>query len=172
MSHVIDSTLAIFRSQKGLAERAFSQVTDEQLHQALAPNTNCIAVIVKHMAGNMLSRWTDLFASDGEKPWRHRDNEFVDDVGSRDELLALWERGWACCLAAIEALMPEDLSKNVPIRGEPHTVIRAIHREVSHYGYHVGQIVLIARILAGRNWTTLTVPPGGSEEYNRRVWKR
>ena len=168
----LDSAVAMFRSQKKLAERAIGQLTDEQLHQPLDENTNNVAVIMKHMAGNMCSRWTDFLAADGEKPWRHRDNEFVDDIASRDELMTLWERGWGRLFATMESLTVHDLTRSVTIRGEPHSVIQAVHRELGHYGYHVGQIVLVARVLRKDKWQTLTVPPGGSEEYNRRVWKR
>lgn len=165
------STVTTFQSQKTLAERAILQLTDEQLHTPAAENTNSIAVIMKHMAGNMLSRWTEFLTTDGEKPWRHRDNEFVDDFTSREELMGFWERGWSCLTATLEALTVDDLAKTVTIRGEPHTVILAVHRQLDHYGYHVGQIVLIARVLAKDKWIALSVPPGGSEEYNRRVWK-
>ncbi len=168
----LKSAIATFRSDKKLAERAIGQLSREQLHQALDENTNSVAAIMKHMAGNMLSRWTDFLTTDGEKPWRHRDNEFVDDIASRDELMALWERGWECLFKTLDALTPDDLAKTVHIRGHPHTVIEAIHRQLSHYGYHVGQIVQMARVLAMDNWKTITVPRGGSEEYNRRVWKR
>ena len=165
------SALASFQSQKRLAVRAIAQLADDQLRTPVAENTNSITVIMKHMAGNMLSRWTDFLATDGEKPWRHRDDEFVDDIASRDELMAVWERGWSCLIAALMALTVDDLAKTVTIRGEPHTVIQAVHRQLDHYAYHVGQIVLIARVLAKDKWTTLSVPPGGSEEYNHRLWK-
>lgn len=168
----LSSTLTTFQSQKKLAERAILQVTDEQLRTPVAEHTNSITIIMKHMAGNMLSRWTEFLTTDGEKPWRHRDNEFVDDITSREELMSLWERGWSCLLATLEALTVGDLMNTVTIRGEPHSVILAVHRQLDHYGYHVGQIVLIARMLAKEKWITLSVPPGGSEEYNRRVWKR
>ncbi len=154
------SALTTFQSQKRLAERAILQMTDEQLRTPAAENTNSITVIMKHMAGNMLSRWTEFLTTDGEKPWRHRDNEFVDDITSREELMALWERGWSCLMATLEALTVDDLTKTVTIRGEPHTVILAVHRQLDHYGYHVGQIVLIARVFAKDKWITLSIPPG------------
>ena len=163
---------AVFRSQKDLADRAIAQVSDANLHVSLDPTTNSIAVIMKHMAGNMLSRWTDFLTSDGEKPGRDRDEEFIDRFTSRAEILAHWERGWAALFRTLESLTPEDLGKAITIRGEPPRVIRALDRQLSHYGYHVGQIVLIARVLAGESWTTLTIPRGGSHQYNQRVWKR
>ena len=165
------STLTTFQSQKRLAERAILQLTDEQLRTPVAEHTNSITIIMKHMAGNMLSRWTEFLTTDGEKPWRHRDNEFVDDIPSREELMSLWERGWSCLVATLGALTVDDLMKTVTIRGEPHSVILAVHRQLDHYGYHVGQIVLIARVLAKGEWITLSIPPGGSEEYDRRAWK-
>ena len=163
----------MFRTQKKLAEKAMAQVSDANLRRALDENTNSIAVIVKHMAGNMVSRWTDFLTSDGEKPWRNRDGEFVDDFASREDVMATWERGWKVLFETMESLKPEDLAKDVKIRGEAHSVMRAIIRQIDHYGYHIGQIVLIARVLAvGGNWEVLSIPRGGSEEYNKRVWKK
>jgi hypothetical protein len=166
----LDEALRTFRSQKDLADRAIAQVGDADLRRPLDRNTNSIAVIMKHMAGNMISRWTDLLTSDGEKPDRNRDDEFVDRFTDRAEILAYWNRGWAALFHALQALQPADLGRIVLIRGEPHTVIRAIDRQIAHYGYHVGQIVLIARILAGDHWTTLTIARGQSAEYNRQAW--
>jgi len=168
----LDSAIAKHKAQKDLAERAIVQLGDEQIHQALDENTNSVATIMKHMAGNMLSRWTDFLTTDGEKQWRNRDSEFVDDFQSREDLMAFWQRGWDCLFSTLKALTPEDLEKVVRIRGEPHTVIEATHRGLDHYGYHVGQIVLVARLLAKDNWTTLTVPRGGSEQFNREVWRK
>ena len=167
----LESAIAKYQAQKDLAERAIVQLGDEQLHHPLDENTNSVAVIMKHLAGNMLSRWTDFLTTDGEKQWRNRDREFVDDFPSRDDLTAFWQRGWDCLFATLSALTEGDLTKTVPIRGEPHNVIEAIHRGLDHCGYHVGQIVLVARVLAKDNWTTLTIPRGGSQEYNRRVWQ-
>ena len=166
---VIASAIETFRWQKDLVERAIVQVDDEQLHKPLDPETNSIAVIMKHMAGNMCSRWTDFLTSDGEKPCRHRDDEFVDDIRSRQELQGLWEEGWTCVFDAVSQLSDQDLHKIVHIRGEPHSVIRAIDRAIDHYGYHVGQIVQIARIRAQHDWTTLSIPRGESEAYNQRM---
>ena len=158
ISVVLAEARAVFRSQKDLADRAIAQVSDDHLHEALDPNTNSIAVIMKHMAGNMISRWTDFLTSDGEKPDRHRDEEFIDRPASRDDVIAHWERGWKRLFDTMESLTGDDLAKTVMIRGEKHSAIGAIDRQLSHYGYHVGQIVLIARILARENWTTLTIP--------------
>ena len=167
---VIASALAAFRANKTLADRAVAQLPDEKLHVALDANTNSIAVIMKHVAGNLLSRWTDFLVGDGEKPWRNRDEEFVDTFRSRKEVIDFWERGWDCLFGALESLKPEDLARTVTIRGEPHSVPLAIHRALGHCGYHVGQIVLIARVLAGDEWQVLTIPRGGSANFNRHVW--
>jgi hypothetical protein len=167
---VIDATLFSFRSNKGWADKAIAQLPDDKLHIALDPNTNCIAVIMKHVAGNLLSRWTDFLTTDGEKPWRSRDDEFVDTFTSRAELIAYWESGWQRLLDSLSTLSPDDLGKTVTIRGEPHSVPLAIQRSLAHSGYHVGQIILIARILAGDEWTTITIPRGSSGAFNQKVW--
>jgi len=167
----LEAAIAKHTAQRDLAERAIAQLSDEKLHQPLDENTNSVAIIMKHMAGNMLSRWTDFLTTDGEKDWRNRDSEFVDDFHSRDELMAFWQRGWDCLFSTLNALTAADLTRTVRIRGQPHNVIEAIHRGLDHYGYHVGQIVLVARVLAKDDWTTLTIPRGESQEYNRRVWQ-
>jgi hypothetical protein len=167
---VLDGALTAFRSNKGWADKAIAQLPDDQLHVALDPNTNCIAVIMKHVAGNLLSRWTDFLTTDGEKPWRNRDDEFVDTLAARDELLAYWEAGWQRLFDTLAGLSAADLGKTVTIRGESHSVPLAMQRSLAHCGYHVGQIILIARILAGDHWTTITIPRGASANYNQRVW--
>lgn len=167
---LLDGTLAAFRSSKGWADKAIVQLPDDKLHVALDDNTNCIAVIMKHVAGNLLSRWTDFLTTDGEKPWRNRDDEFVDTFTSREELIAYWESGWQRLFDSLTSLQADDLGKTATIRGEPHSVPLAIQRSLAHCGYHVGQIVLIARILAGARWTTITIPRGGSAGFNQRVW--
>jgi hypothetical protein len=167
---VIEATLASFRANKGWADKAIAQLPDDKLHIALDANTNCIAVIMKHVAGNLRSRWTDFLTTDGEKPWRNRDDEFVDTFTSRSELIDYWNMGWQALFDTLERLSPSDLEKTVLIRGEPHTVPLAIQRSLAHCGYHVGQIILIARILAGDNWTTITIPRGGSVVFNQKVW--
>jgi Protein of unknown function (DUF1572) len=159
-----------FEANKRLADRAVEQVQDEMLHVALDASTNSIAVIMKHVAGNLLSRWTDFLTSDGEKPGRNRDDEFVDSFQSRADLLAYWERGWACLLDSLKSLTPEDLEKTVLIRGEPHSVPLALERSLGHTCYHIGQIVQVARIHAGEKWNTLTIPRGGSEQFNKANW--
>jgi hypothetical protein len=171
LSSIADA-VTVFRAQKDLAERAIAQVTDANLHISLDANTNSIAVIMQHMAGNMLSRWTDFLTTDGEKPDRDRDGEFVDGAESRGEVMQRWERGWSALFQTLASLTVADLGKTVAIRGEPHSIALAINRQLSHYGYHVGQIVMIARIFARDEWTTLTIPRGGSAGYNQRTWAR
>ncbi len=166
----LSAAVNAFEANKRLADRAIVQVADEKLHVALDENTNSIAVIMKHIAGNLLSRWTDFLTTDGEKPWRNRDDEFVDSFGSRQEILDYWEGGWACLFGALKSLKPDDLAKTVLIRGEPHSVPLALERSLGHTCYHIGQIVQVARIHAGSNWDTLTIPRGGSAQYNRQNW--
>jgi hypothetical protein len=167
-SYLKDS-VAIFRYYKKLADRAMQQVTDEQLFATLDEEANSIALVVKHMAGNMRSRWTDFPAADGEKPGRNRDLEFVDPPATRKELLEAWEEGWARLFGALEPLSDADLGRTATIRGEAHSVMQTINRQVAHYAYHVGQIVLLAKHLAGDRWQSLSVPRNKSAEFNRRV---
>jgi hypothetical protein len=165
----VEDSIALFRHYKGLTERAMGQVTDEQLLAVLDGEMNSIAVIVKHMAGNMRSRWTDFLTTDGEKPDRDRDSEFVDPPVSRDRLFAIWEDGWQRLFTAIEPLSDADLSRKVTIRGEAHSVTQAINRQVAHVAYHCGQIVLLAKHFKSDEWRSLSVPRGKSAEFNRRV---
>lgn len=167
-SYIRDS-LEIFRYYKKLAERAMEQVTDEQLFVSLDEESNSIAIVVKHMAGNMRSRWTDFLTTDGEKPDRDRDTEFVAPPATRAALMQMWEDGWALVFSAVEPLTEEDLTRSVPIRGEAHSVMQAINRQVAHYPMHVGQIVLMAKHLAHDHWQSLTVPRNQSAEFNQRV---
>lgn len=164
---VLDALATTFRAQKVMAEKAIVQVPDERLHTALDAETNSIAVIAKHLSGNLLSRFTDFLTSDGEKPWRDRDSEFLEDDADRAEIMRRWEAGWACVLGAVAALTPEDLPRTVFIRSEAHTVALALHRSLAHVSYHTGQIVQIARMLSGPGWKTITVPRGGTREFNR-----
>jgi len=167
---LIDAALTAFRSNKNWADKAVAQISDDKLHIALDPNTNSVAVIMKHVAGNLLSRWTDFLTTDGEKPWRNRDDEFIDTLAARAELTAHWESGWKRLFDSLTSLSSDDLAKTVTIRGEPHSVPLAIERSLAHCAYHVGQIILTARILAGDNWTTITIPRGDSASFNQRVW--
>lgn len=165
----LEDALAVFRQYKKLAERAMEQVTDEQLFVAENEESNSIAVIVKHIAGNMRSRWTDFLTTDGEKANRNRDSEFIDPPATRAELMKVWDEGWACLFGALEPLREEDLTRTVMIRGEAHSVMQAVNRQLAHYPYHVGQIVLLAKQFADEKWTALTVPRNKSAELNRKV---
>ena len=169
-SHLADS-IDLFRYYKKLAERGMEQCPEEGLFAALDAESNSIAVIVKHMAGNMRSRWTDFLTSDGEKPDRNRDSEFEDAPKTRGELMGLWERGWKILLDALEGMTDADLTRTVTIRTEPHSVIQAINRQIAHYSYHIGQIVFLARHFAAHTgeWKSLTIPRKKSAEFNARV---
>jgi hypothetical protein len=174
MGHVfttsyLEDSLALFRQYKRLGEGAIDQVSDEQLFAAIDAESNSIAIIVKHIAGNMRSRWTDFLTADGEKPHRNRDTEFETPPASRAELLSVWEEGWARVFSALEPLAEADLSRTVTIRGEPHSVMQAINRQIAHYASHIGQIVFLAKHLRAANWRTLSVPRNRSAEFNRRV---
>jgi uncharacterized damage-inducible protein DinB len=167
-SYVEDST-AIFRYYKKLAERAIQQLTDEQLFVALDNESNSIAVIVKHMSGNMRSRWTDFLTSDGEKPGRDRDEEFSNPPATREALLEIWEDGWQRLIGTLESLTDADLGRTITIRGEAHSVMQAINRQVAHYSYHCGQIVFLAKHFCADRWQVLSVPRGKSVEFTKRV---
>jgi len=167
-SYLKDS-VGVLRYYKKLGERAIAQCPDEGLFTALDAESNSIAIIVKHMAGNMRSRWTDFLTTDGEKPDRNRDTEFEDAPKTRAALTELWERGWKHVFDALQPLTEEDLARKVTIRTEPHSVMQAINRQIAHYSYHVGQIVYLARHFAGTQWQTLTVPKKKSAEFNRKV---
>jgi hypothetical protein len=167
-SYIEDST-SLFRYYKGLGERALAQVSDEQLSLAPDSESNSIAIIVKHLAGNMRSRWTDFLTSDGEKPDRNRDSEFEDPPRTRDEVMRVWEQGWDCVFRSLAELDDSHLGERILIRGEAHSVMQAVNRQLCHYSYHVGQIVFLAKQLAGGNWSSLTVPRGKSSDFTRQV---
>ena len=169
-SYLKDS-LDLFRYYKKLAERAFEQCPDEGLFTFLDAESNSIAIIVKHMAGNMRSRWSDFLTTDGEKPDRNRDSEFEEPPKTRADLLAMWEQGWKYVFEALEPLTDADLNRTVTIRAEPHSVMQAINRQMGHYAYHMGQIAFLAKHFAARSggWTAITVPRRKSAEFNARV---
>lgn len=171
--HYLADALKIFRSNKQLAEKAIAQLADEQLFAAIDAESNSVAVVVKHLAGNMRSRWTDFLMTDGEKPDRDRDSEFVLDKNTtREEVMRWWEEGWRVVFDAIEPLRPEDLMRRVAIRGEPHTVVEAINRQLSHYAQHVGQIVFLAKHLRSSDWRTLSIARGASGKFNETMGRR
>jgi hypothetical protein len=174
MAHVfttsyLEDSVALLRQYKRLGEGAIAQVSEEQLFAAIDAESNSIAIIVKHIAGNMRSRWTDFLTADGEKPNRNRDTEFENPPISRAELLSVWEEGWARVFSAIEPLAEADLTRTVTIRGEPHSAMQAINRQIAHYASHIGQIIFLAKHLQAANWRTLSVPRNRSAEFNRRV---
>jgi hypothetical protein len=165
----LQDTLSLLRHYKKLGDRAMAQVEDEQLQVVLDPEMNSIAIVVKHLHGNMLSRWTGFPDADGESPARDRDSEFLEPARSRAEVMAQWEAGWNCVFAALEPLSDDDMSRTVTIRGEPHSVLQAIQRQLTHYAYHVGQIVFLAKHFQQAHWKSLTIPRGKSKDFNRRV---
>jgi uncharacterized damage-inducible protein DinB len=162
-----------FRALKKQAERALTQVSDEEFFREPGPETNSLAIIVKHVAGNLRSRWTDFLTTDGEKPDRRRDSEFVIEPGdTRAALTERWEKGWQAVLGTLESLMPADLERTVAIRSEPYTVLEATQRALTHAAGHVGQIVMLARMLAGPRWQTLSIARGKSEEFTASLRER
>lgn len=156
-----------FRNYKKLAERAMDQINDEDFFKLIDPDANSIALVVKHIAGNLRSRWTDFLTTDGEKADRNRDVEFDLDNESRESLMSKWESGWQTLFDNIEPLTVEDFSRKVTIRGEPHTIFEAINRQLTHYSYHIGQIVLLAKHFRAAQWKTLSVPKSKSADFNK-----
>lgn len=170
-SYLKDS-LSLFRYYKRLTDGALAQITEEQLYAVLDPEANSIAVIMKHMAGNMLSRWTGFLTSDGEKPFRDRDSEFTGPPRPREALVSLWEEGWQSFFSALEPLSEDDMTRTITIRGEAHSIMQAMNRQLGHYAYHCGQIVLLAKHYQQDKWRSLSIPRGRSAEFNRSVETR
>lgn len=165
--HYLVDAISTFRGYKKLAEKALGQVNNEEFFHSLDEEANSIGVIIKHIVGNMLSRWTDFLNTDGEKPDRNRDMEFVLTAEtSRDDLMAQWEKGWSCLFSALEVLQPEDAERKVLIRGQEHTVVEAINRQLTHYAYHIGQIVFLAKHFKSAEWKSLSIPRNRSAEFN------
>ena len=165
-SHYLDEAHRQMRGYKRLAEGAMAQLKDDELFLTLDPESNSIAILVKHMAGNMRSRFTNFLTTDGEKPDRHRDQEFeLTSATTRADLTKWWEEGWGRVFAAIETLKPEDVMRTVTVRGQPHTVLQAINRQIAHYAQHTGQIVFIAKHIRSGKWKTLSIPRGKSEQF-------
>lgn len=168
--HFLDEIRRQLRGHKRMAEGAITQLSEEQLFITLDPESNCIAILMKHIAGNMRSRFTDFLSSDGEKPDRHRDREFeMSNNPGRHDLMRMWEEGWAVVLSVVDSLKPDDVMRTVYIRHEPHTVLQALNRALCHYAQHIGQIVFLAKHLRSQEWKTLSVPRGKSEEFNRKM---
>ena len=165
----LDEARRQFRGYKRLGEGALSQLSDDQLFSTPDPESNSIAIIVKHIAGNMRSRFTDFLTSDGEKPDRHRDQEFeLQSQATRADVMRWWEEGWGRVFSAVGSLAPDDVTKTVYIRGEAHTVLQAMNRQIAHYAYHVGQIVFLAKHWKSSEFKSLSIPKGKSEEFNRK----
>lgn len=163
----LKNTISVFEYYKSLGEKAMAQIRDEALFQMPDEKSNSISVIVKHLHGNMLSRWTDFLTTDGEKEWRDRDSEFEETIETREEVMKQWNEGWTCVFNALNTLQPEDFDKTVYIRNMGQTVLEAIMRQMAHYAYHIGQIVYLARLFNEGDWKTLTIPKGGSAAYNK-----
>lgn len=170
VQNYFEDAIASLKNYKKLADKAIAQVKDEEFFVTLDEEANSVAVIMKHMAGNMFSRWTDFLTTDGEKPDRNRDMEFVIEAStSKDYVVDYWERGWACVFAAIEPLKPEDFEKTVMIRGESHTIVMAINRQLMHYAYHIGQIVFLAKHFRSTQWNSLSIPRNKPAEFNLKM---
>ncbi|HEX6717136.1 MAG TPA: DUF1572 family protein [Pyrinomonadaceae bacterium] len=162
-----NDALSALRAYKKLAEKAIAQLQDEEFFVTLDQESNSVAVVMKHMAGNMISRWTDFLTSDGEKPNRNRDMEFViESQMTKDDVIAYWERGWKCVFDALEPLQPADFEKTVIIRGEKHTIVQALNRQLMHYAYHTGQIVFLAKHFRSAEWKSLSIPKNRSADFN------
>lgn len=166
MNSYLTSTIKQFEYYKSLGDKTFSQLTFEDLQNEIAKDANSISIIVKHIIGNMLSRWTHFLTEDGEKEWRQRDREFEDTYDTKEELITDWEKGWNCLFDAIKSLNENDLEALVYIRNQGHTVTEAINRQLTHYSYHVGQIVFLGKVLKGNQWQSLSIPKGHSKKYN------
>lgn len=171
-SDYISSIKNQFEYYKLLGEKTFSQLNDEQLFWKYNEESNSIATLVKHLSGNMLSRWTDFFTSDGEKEWRNRDEEFESNIESKEQLIQLWDKGWECFLSVLYQLKEEDLEKTIYIRNQGHTVTEAINRQLAHYPYHIGQIVFIGKMICDEKWISLSIPKGDSKKYNEEKFSK
>ena len=171
MNSILPNIIKLFENYKSLGEKTFNQISEEKLFWQYNEQSNSIAIIVKHLSGNMLSRWTDFLTSDGEKKWRNRDIEFEDSMKSKQELELVWNKGWGRLFKTLNSLSDEDLNKTVYIRNMEHTVIDAINRQLAHYAYHVGQIVFIGKMLKSEDWKSLSIPKGDSKKYNKNKFK-
>ncbi|GAA4231559.1 DUF1572 domain-containing protein [Postechiella marina] len=167
MESYLSSVIKQFEYYKSLGDKTFEQLPFNALQKEYVPGTNSISIIVNHMAGNMLSRWTNFLTEDGEKTWRHRDLEFEEKYTNKTELIAAWNTGWACLFNAINLLDKTDLERLIYIRNQGHTVTEALNRQLTHYGYHTGQIVLLGKLIKGKSWITLSIPKGDSIKYNK-----
>ena len=172
MNSYLESSIKQFEYYKSLGDKTFNQLTFDELKKEFAEDSNSISIIVKHIVGNMLSRWTNFLTEDGEKKWRQRDEEFVDTFHSKEELLSAWNEGWDCLFSAIKPLKSVDLERIIYIRNQGHTVVEAINRQMMHYAYHVGQIVFLGKLAKGNNWQSLSIPKGKSKDYNKEKFSK
>ncbi len=166
-NNYLDNIKKLFRYYKSVGDKAIAQVDERGIHWRYNNDSNSIVVIVKHIAGNSISRWTDFLTTDGEKPWRDRDDEFENEQMTKADMLAYWEKGWDCLFTAIDPLTADDLMKTVYIRNEEHTVMEAINRQLAHIPYHVGQIVFVAKMISDDEWQSLTIPKGQSKAFDK-----
>ena len=171
-TNYLDSIRKLFRYYKSLGDSALQQLNDDDVNFKTEPESNSVAMIVKHMSGNMLSRWTNFLVEDGEKEWRHRDQEFEETIHNKIDLMATWEKGWACLYEAIDPLTDADMDRIAYIRNEGHSVIEAINRQLGHYAYHSGQLVFIVKHLRSTNWKSLSIPKGESKTFNKEKFDR
>jgi Protein of unknown function (DUF1572) len=172
MSSYLNSIKKQFGYYKLLGDKTFEQLNDQDIHWQLNEDSNSISIIVKHIVGNMLSRWTNFLTEDGEKTWRNRDQEFEDPYLNKEALIIAWEKGWQCLFNAITPLKENDLEHIIYIRNQGHTITEAINRQLSHYAYHIGQIVLIGKMIKGKHWKSLSVPKGQSSAYNKEKFSK
>jgi len=166
-NNYFDNVRSLFHYYKSLGDVALAQLKDDEVNWKPDPASNSVAIVVKHMAGNMLSRWTNFLVEDGEKEWRKRDQEFEETIHDKENLLATWEKGWACLFEAIAPLSAEDMDRIAYIRNEGHSVVEAINRQLGHYAYHTGQLVFLVKCLRSANWKSLSIPKGNSKAYNK-----
>lgn len=166
--YFLTTSIEEFAKYKTMADKSIARLNEQELHWQPDPESNSVAIIIKHLSGNMISRWTDFLTTDGEKPDRFRDTEFEDQLESKEELLAIWEKGWKVFLDTLYSLKAEDMMKTVYIRKEPHIVMKAFIRQLTHYAYHTGQIIFLAKHIKGKDWESLSIPKGMSEEFNRK----
>jgi len=168
----LSSIIKQFEYYKSLGDKTFIQLTDEQIHWQYNNESNCVAIIVKHIVGNMLSRWTNFLTEDGEKTWRERDEEFKDTYTSKIQMLKAWEQGWECLFNAVKPLEEIQLEQIIYIRNQGHTVTEAINRQLAHYSYHIGQIVFLGKMISDENWKSLSIPKGASTKYNQEKFSK
>lgn len=170
-THYLKSARFEFERYKTLGDKTFVQLSDMDIHWKYREETNSIALIVKHMVGNMLSRWTNFLTEDGEKPWRNRETEFTDPYPDKDAMLSAWEKGWQCLFDALDSVNEHNFNAPILIRSEKHSIVEAVHRQLAHYANHAGQLVLLGTMIKGPDWISPSIPKGGSESFNKTKMK-